>query len=44
MPRLSTLDARKALIPLPPQEEQLRISEKIDILMSSLNSIAETLD
>lgn len=44
MPRLSTPDARKALIPLPPHEEQLRISEKIDILMSSLNSIAETLD
>ena len=43
MPRLSTTDARKALIPLPPYKEQIRISEKIDVLMSSLNSIAETL-
>ena len=43
MPRLSTTDARKALIPLPPYKEQIRISEKIDVLMGSLNSIAETL-
>ena len=43
MPRLSTTDACKALIPLPPYKEQIRISEKIDVLMGSLNSIAETL-
>ena len=44
MPRLSTTDARKALIPLPPYKEQIRISEKIDVLMGSLNSIAESLN
>ena len=43
MPRLSTTDARKALIPLPPYKEQIRISEKIDVLMGSLNAIAEML-
>ena len=43
MPRLSTTDARKALIPLPPYKEQIRISEKIDVLMGSLNAIVETL-
>ena len=43
MPRLSTTDARKALIPLPPYKEQIRISEKIDVLMGALNAIVETL-
>ncbi|MCI7168547.1 MAG: hypothetical protein MR980_07600 [Bacteroidales bacterium] len=43
MPRLSTTDARKALIPLPPYKEQIRISEKIDVLMGALNAIAEML-
>lgn len=43
MPRLSTTDARKALIPLPPFEEQIRITTKLNDLMSALDSIAETL-
>lgn len=43
MPRLSTTDARKALIPLPPYMEQIKISAKINEFMSSLDSIAETL-
>lgn len=43
MPRLSTTDARKALIPLPPYKEQIRISEKINVLMGALNAIAEML-
>ena len=43
MPRLSTTDARKALIPLPPFEEQIRITAKLNDLMSALDSIAETL-
>ena len=42
MPRLSTTDARKALVPLPPYEEQIKISAKIKELYCSLDSIAET--
>ena len=43
MPRLSTTDARKALVPLPPYEEQIKISAIIKELYCSLDSIAETL-
>lgn len=43
MPRLSTTDACKALVPLPPHEEQKRISSKVNELMSVLDSIVETL-
>lgn len=42
MPRLSTTDARKALVPLPPYGEQVKISAKIKELYCSLDSIAET--
>ncbi|MCQ2072674.1 MAG: restriction endonuclease subunit S [Bacteroidaceae bacterium] len=43
MPRLSTTDARKALVPLPPYEEQINISAKIKELYCSLDYIAEML-
>lgn len=43
MPRLSTTDAQKALIPMPPYAEQIRISEKVAELTSALDFIAETL-
>ena len=42
MPRLSTTDARNALVPLPPYEEQIKISAKIKELYCSLDYIAET--
>lgn len=42
MPRFSTTDARKALVPLPPYEEQIQISAKIKELYCSLDYIAET--
>ena len=44
MPRLSTTDARKGLIPLPPYQEQLRIVAKIEELFSVLDSIKESLE
>lgn len=43
MPRLSTTDARKALIPLPPYEEQKKITRKLSELLNALDTIAETL-
>ena len=43
MPRLSTTDARRAIIPLPPTKEQRRIIIKVIQLYSQLDSIAENL-
>lgn len=43
MPRLSTADARKALIPIPPYEEQKKITGKLSEYMNVLDTIAETL-
>ena len=44
MPRLSTTDARKGLIPLPPYQEQLRIVAKIEELFGVLDGIKESLE
>ena len=44
MPRLSTTDARKGLIPLPPYQEQLRIITKIEELFAVLDIIKESLE
>ncbi len=43
MPRLSTTDAKKAIIPLPPLAEQHRIVAKIEELFTQLDNIAEAL-
>lgn len=43
MPRLSTTDAKKAIIPLPPLAEQQRIVAKIEELFTQLDNIAEAL-
>lgn len=39
MPRLSTSDAKKAIIPLPPLSEQKRIVEKIEQLFAALDAM-----
>ena len=39
MPRLGTIDAQKAVVPLPPLAEQARIVEKISVLMTALSSL-----
>ena len=44
MPRLSTTDACKGLIPLPPYQEQLRIVAKIEELFAVLDGIKESLE
>lgn len=44
MPRLSTADAKKALIPLPPLAEQKRIASKIESLFSVLDAMEEECD
>lgn len=44
MPRLSTADARKGLIPIPPYKEQLRIVAKIEELFGILDGIKEALE
>lgn len=44
MPRLSTTDARKGLIPLPPYQEQFCIVARIEELFSVLDSIKESLE
>ena len=43
MPRLSTTDAKKAIIPLPPLAEQQQIVTKIEELFTQLDNIAEAL-
>lgn len=43
MPRLSTNDAQKAIIPVPPLAEQHRIVAKIEELFTQLDNIAEAL-
>lgn len=43
MPRLSTTDACKGFIPLPPSAEQLRIVSKIEELFAVLDNIKESL-
>lgn len=43
MPRLSTTDARKGLIPLPPINEQYRIVAKIEELFAQLDKIESSL-
>ena len=44
MPRLSTTDACKGLIPVPPYQEQLRIVARIEELFAVLDSIKESLE
>lgn len=39
MPRLGTNDAKKAIIPIPPLEEQHRISDKVSRLFFALNHL-----
>ena len=39
MPRLSTVDAKNALIPLPPLEEQKRIVAKVEEIFAELDAI-----
>ena len=43
MPRLSTNDARKAMIPLPPLPEQQKIIEKVESIIEGVDSIARAL-
>ena len=43
MPRLSTKDAQKGLIPLPPQMEQKRIVAKIEGIFRQIDMIKESL-
>ena len=43
MPRLSTNDARKAMIPLPPLPEQFKIIEKVEAITQGVESIARAL-
>lgn len=44
MPRLSTNDARKGFIPLPPYPEQLRIVAKIEEIFAVLDNIKESIE
>ena len=41
MPRLGTNDARKALIPIPPLQEQRRIVSTVDSLFTQLDSLSD---
>ena len=43
MPRLSTNDARKAMIPLPPLPEQQKIIEKVESIIEGVDSIVRAL-
>lgn len=44
MPRLSTSDANKAIVPLPPHKEQKRIVETIQKFQYGLNGISNSLN
>ena len=44
MPRLGTLDGKKAVFTVPPVNEQKRIADKIDQLFSILDTILSSLD
>ena len=44
MPRLSTLDARKAIVPLPPRNEQQQIIGQIKEIYSTLDKISSCLN
>ena len=43
MPRLSTTDARKGIIPLPPINEQKRIIQKLNEISTSLECLSNSL-
>lgn len=44
MPRLGTVDGKKAVFSLPPLQEQKRIADKISQLFSMLDSIADDIN
>ena len=44
MPRLSTTDARKGIIPLPPINEQKRITQKLSKVSELLSSLSNSID
>ena len=44
MPRLGTLDGKKAVLTMPPIHEQKRIADKVSQLFSLLDSIAENIN
>ena len=44
MPRLSTTDARKSIIPLPPINEQKRITQKLSKVSELLSSLSNSID
>ena len=44
MPRLSTTDARKGIVPLPPLNEQKRIIEKLSKISELLSSLYNSID
>ena len=44
MPRLGTLDGRKAVLIVPPVNEQKRIADKVSQLFSLLDSIADNVN
>lgn len=43
MPRLGTADGKKAIFPIPPVEEQIRIASAIDAVFGLLDNIASLL-
>ena len=43
MPRLSTADARKGIVPLPPINEQKRITQKLNEISTSLECLSNSL-
>ena len=43
MPRLGTTDGKKAIVPLPPYNEQVRIVRSIHTVFSQLNAISKSL-
>ena len=44
MPRLSTSDAQKGIIPLPPINEQKRITQKLSKISELLSSLSNSID